>query len=83
MLFCLLNFFIAAGPSLYRWLTNRSKVAARRSRFDSAKLPDGAFLHKCQACGKTELDDPTLDFRVNTEGVDFCNVCREKKIAAS
>lgn len=82
MLFCLLNFFIAAGPSLYRWLTNRSKVAVRRSRFDSAKLPEGSFLHKCQGCGKTELDDPKLDFRVNAEGVDFCNVCREKRKVA-
>ncbi len=83
IIFSLLNFFIAFGPSFLKGASQRAVAADRKSRFNSAARPEDSFLHKCQACGKTELDDPKLDFRVNSEGVDFCNECREKKSAAS
>jgi hypothetical protein len=81
ILFSLLNFFIAFGPQFVRWLKLRGTVAERRARFDSAKAPEGAWIHRCHACGKTELDDPGLDFRVGADGEDYCNVCRAKKQA--
>ncbi len=79
MLFSFLNFFIACGPALWRHFTQRTKVAARRSRFDSAQQPAGSFFHKCAVCGKTELDDATLEFRVTSDGEEYCTVCRPKK----
>lgn len=81
MLFCLLNFFIAFGPSSWRHLIHRTKVKARRARFDAAQHPDDAFFHKCAACGKTDLDDPRLEFRVAADGKDYCVLCRPKKPA--
>jgi hypothetical protein len=79
ILFSLLNFFIAFGPRFIRWLKLRGTVVERRARYDAAKLPEGTWIHKCHACGKTDLDDPTLDFRVGADGEDYCNLCRAKK----
>jgi hypothetical protein len=80
ILFSLLNFFIAFGPRFVRWLKLRGTVVERRARFDAAKAPEGTWIHRCHACGKTDLDDPKLDFRVGADGEDYCNVCREKKM---
>jgi hypothetical protein len=79
ILFSLLNFFIAFGPDFVRWARQRGIVVERRARFDSANASEGSWLHKCHACGKTEFDDPKLDFRVGADGEDYCNVCRPKK----
>jgi hypothetical protein len=79
IVFSLLNFFITFGPGFFRWLRQRGTVVERRARFDSAKAPEGAWLHKCHACGKTDLDDPKLDFRVGADGEDYCSVCRPRK----
>ncbi|MFZ4766472.1 MAG: hypothetical protein ACOYMN_16090 [Roseimicrobium sp.] len=75
----LLNYFIAFGPSFMRGLTQKATVAERRMRFESAKRPEGTFLHKCQECGKTEHDDAHLEFRVGDDGEDYCSVCRPRK----
>lgn len=79
ILFSLLNFFIAFGPGFLKHLKHRGVVVERRMRYDAAKAPQGTWLHKCHACGKTDLDDATLDFRVGADGEDYCSVCRGKK----
>ncbi len=79
MIFSLLNFFIACGPTFWRDFTQRTKVAARRSRFESAQSSSGSFFHKCAICSKTEIDDATLEFRVTADGEEYCSVCRPKK----
>ncbi len=81
IIFSLLNFFIAFGPGFVRWLKQRGTVTARRTRFDSESVPTNTWLHRCHACGKTDHDDPALDFRVGPDGEDYCNVCRAKKKA--
>lgn len=77
--FSLLNFFIAFGPGFFRAIKQRGVVVQRRARFDSAKAPEGTFFHKCANCGKTDVDDPKLDFRVTSDGEEYCSVCRPKK----
>jgi len=77
----LLSFFIAFGPAFIRSLQQKGRVASRRSRFESAKQPDNPHLHRCHACGKTEQDDSSLDFRVGADGEDYCNKCRAQKAA--
>ncbi len=81
MIFSFLNFFIACGPGLWHDFTQRTKVAARRSRFDSAQSPNDSFFHKCATCSKTEIDDTTLEFRVTADGEEYCSVCKPKKQA--
>ena len=30
-------------------------------------------LHRCEACGRTELSHPDLDFRVTASGAEYCS----------
>ena len=72
--------FIAIFASLFNfgifWLTNgrhthfRPKEVKRRTEFKRAvkMTPPGVAKHKCAVCGKTELDDPNMQFR-------FCSKC--------
>ncbi|WP_395749399.1 hypothetical protein [Prosthecobacter sp.] len=75
-----LNFLIAFGPGFISERARMAQVASRRSRFDSAKAPEGTFFHQCSVCKKTELDDSHLDFRVLDSGEEICTVCRAKQI---
>ena len=79
MFFSLLNFFIACAPICWKNFTQRTKVASRRARFESAQRPAGEFFHQCALCRKTELDDPHLEFRVTSDGEEYCSVCNPKK----
>ena len=74
-----LNFFIAFGPGFVSERARMAQVASRRSRFESARIPEGTFFHQCSVCKKTELDDPQLDFRVLDSGDEICSVCRAKR----
>lgn len=77
----LTNFIIAFGPMFVRNLRQRGRVAVRRTQFEAAKAPEEPHLHRCRACGKTEQDDPSLDFRVGEDGEDYCNRCRAQREA--
>ncbi len=77
VLFANLNFLAVFGPSFLKQSAERAKAMERRSRFDSAQLPEGAFFHQCHVCKKTEVDDPALEFRVTAEGEEICRKCRE------
>lgn len=76
-----LNFLVAFGPGFISERARMAQVASRRSRFESAKLPEGTFFHQCSVCKKTELDDSHLEFRVLDSGDEICNVCRAKQTA--
>jgi hypothetical protein len=77
----LASFIIAFGPGFLQSLRQKGRVSSRRARFESAKQPDNLHLHRCHSCGKTERDDPSLDFRVGADGEDYCNKCRALKAA--
>lgn len=79
IIFSLLNFFVAFTPVFFRWMKQRGTVSQRRARFESAKPVPSAFFHKCASCGKTDVDDPKLDFRVTADGEEYCTVCRPRK----
>lgn len=74
-----LNYLIAFGPAFISERARMAQVAARRSRFESAQLPQGTFFHQCSVCKRTELDDAHLEFRVLDSGDEICNVCRAKQ----
>ncbi|GAA5138777.1 hypothetical protein GCM10023213_18250 [Prosthecobacter algae] len=75
--FALLNYAIAFGPSFIRGRFHSAKVASRRAQFEQAATSGAAFFHQCKVCGKTEVDDPTLNFRVNDAGDEICSSCRK------
>ncbi len=78
-----LNYFVAFGPGFLGARAQQAKVMARRSRFESAQLPQGAFFHQCSVCKKTEIDNPQLDFRVLDSGDEICSDCRKNRDTAA
>lgn len=68
---CLGNYLIFFGPQFLRRAHDRRTVAARRSQFEAAKSDDPS-LHRCEVCGVTEITDPHADFRVTSDGREFC-----------
>jgi membrane associated rhomboid family serine protease len=66
----LANYLLFFGPASIRgrWTTRRN--AKKLNRFKSAQTE--STLHRCASCGRTELSDPDLDFRVSDSGEEFC-----------
>lgn len=63
----LINYFIFFGKDLAKQNRQRQQVYYNRRRFLEQK-PIKRTMHRCEICGKTELDDPKLDFR-------YCALC--------
>src|SRR6218665_3206821 len=74
--FAWLNFFVVFGPSFFKGRVHSAKVANRRAKFEAASAPE-SYFHKCKVCGKTDVDDPKLDFRVTDSGDEICSNCRK------
>lgn len=79
IVFSLLNFFIAFAPGFFKGMSQKALVTERRGRFNSGKTPEGSFFHKCHECGKTDMDDSKLEFRVTSDGEEYCLNCRPIK----
>ncbi len=72
VLMCLGNFLLFFGPAFARNVMDRQKTQQRRARFDLARKPENESIHRCEACGVTELSDPDAEFRVTSDGKEFC-----------
>jgi len=49
------------------------QVFKRRQKFRAAVASSASTLHQCTACGKTERDDPSLEFYVSsTDDQEYC-----------
>jgi len=79
--FSVANFFVAFGPSVIKGMSHRAEVSQRRAKFESAKVADGAHFHQCKSCGKTDVSDPKLEFRVAGDDEEYCVNCLAKKTA--
>jgi hypothetical protein len=79
----LLPFFVVFGPGLIQTTRQYFYNQQRRQRFASGQRSNDEALSTCFVCGKTDVSHPQLDFRVNAEGHDICNECREKKTASA
>lgn len=73
-----LNFLVVFGPTFFKERVRLAKVMDRRAQFEDAGRSGAAFFHQCIVCKKTEVDDPTLDFRVTDAGDEICSVCRKR-----
>ncbi len=73
MIAALANYFIFFGRDIFQQARHRRQVASRRERYDSdVRSSSDEPLHKCKTCGKTERDDPYLEFRVARDGEEYC-----------
>ncbi|MGL5019796.1 MAG: rhomboid family intramembrane serine protease, partial [Luteolibacter sp.] len=48
------------------------EAGKRKKVFHSAKRAAAEAFHTCAVCGKTDLSDPRLEFRIGTDGEDYC-----------
>jgi membrane associated rhomboid family serine protease len=66
------NYLIFFGPEIFHQVRHRKEVASRRQRFEVQVRSDAEPLHHCATCGRTELSDPNLEFRVSRNGEEYC-----------
>jgi membrane associated rhomboid family serine protease len=66
------NYLIFFGREIFYEARHRREVSTRRRRFEVDSRSEAEPLHKCAACGATELSDPNLDFRVARDGEEYC-----------
>lgn len=67
----LANYLLFFGPEFVRNRARASANAARLARFQAAMREDET-LHRCNVCGRTEVTNPELDFRVSADGNEYC-----------
>ncbi len=65
------NYLLFFGPTFFRKSVESRRIAARRAKFEIAKGPIET-LHRCTTCGRTEVSNPELDFRVSGNGHEYC-----------
>jgi hypothetical protein len=66
-----LNYFVFFGPSAYAKLSDRTATDIRRRKFESKGAAEET-LHRCAVCKRTEKDNPELEFRVSSNGEEYC-----------
>jgi hypothetical protein len=75
--FAVLNYALVFAPGFVRGRLHAARIAGRHARYAEAVGGAAEFFHQCQRCGKTEVDDPSLHFRVTDEGDEICSACRQ------
>lgn len=71
-LFATMNYLLWVGIPVLRGTACVMQAAQRRSKFRAAAKPEDDTFHRCEACGRTEVSHPDLDFRVCEDGREFC-----------
>ncbi len=61
-----------ALPIALRRGRHKTRVAARRSVYQSHSIPAGDPFHECRICHRTDHSDPTLEFRIADDGEEYC-----------
>jgi hypothetical protein len=68
------NYLLFFGPEFWQQARVRFKTEGQRKKFQEAKrerIVEGSF-HECSVCKRTDVTDPHLEFRVGTDGKDYC-----------
>jgi hypothetical protein len=69
----LINYLLFFGREIVEETKLRHEVKERRARFDRALAESqGDSLHRCAVCGRTEHLTPDLEFRVASDGQEYC-----------
>lgn len=67
------NYLVFAGIPALRGQARVVEAVKRRGKFKAAKFPEGDAFHTCAVCGKTDVTDPGLEFRVGADGREYCD----------
>jgi hypothetical protein len=66
------NYLLWAGIPALRGQARVMKSVARKRKFDRYKLDEDESFHHCKTCGRTEVSDPELEFRMAADGEEYC-----------
>ena len=72
LVLALSNYFLFFGPEIFQNVRHRKEIAGRRKRFEIQSRSEEEALHRCATCGATELSDASLEFRVASNGEEYC-----------
>ena len=73
ILISLANYLLFFGPSWLTYWREQGRTAARRQQFQMAQREEAEeTLHHCKGCGRTEVSSPELEFRVASDGEEYC-----------
>lgn len=72
MIAALSNYLIFFGPEFFFEARHRKEIAGRRKRFEIQSRDEREPLHRCANCKATETSDPSLEFRVASDGEEYC-----------
>lgn len=68
-----LNYLLWVGIPVLRGTMHVMESSQRRKSYKSRQMPEESAFHRCEVCGKTELSDPSLEFRVGPDGKEYCD----------
>lgn len=72
----LLPYVLVFVPGFLHQMRESSQAAVRRNAFQGEmEEVNGDAFHTCESCGKTDVSDPQLEFRVTAEGKELCANC--------
>ncbi len=66
------NYLFWAGIPAMRGQARMAGSASRKRKFERAKMSDEESFHRCKKCGRTEVSDPDLEFRISGDGDEYC-----------
>ena len=67
------NYLLFFGPHFWRLAMTNREVMRRRAQFEAGKhVAEPEAWHRCAVCGKTELDNRDLEFRVADDDREYC-----------
>lgn len=69
-------FLVTFVPGFIRSHRERTEATVRRHRFQCETSSTDSF-HECESCGATEKTHPEREFRVTSEGREYCSECRK------
>ena len=73
ILLSLLPYACFALPIAWRLWKHGARVSARRAAYQANAAPAAASFHVCKICGRTEISDPTLEFRIAGDDEEYCS----------
>jgi membrane associated rhomboid family serine protease len=71
ILICLGNYLLFFGPQMLA-LFKSGKVLSKLPKPSRLSPSSSETLHRCEACGITEVSHPNADFRVAPDGKEYC-----------
>ena len=66
------NYLLWAGIPALRGQARVAGAAVRKRNFEKRAERSGEAFHTCKACGRSDLSNPELDFRMAQDGEEYC-----------